>query len=159
MISILDVNVCFLNLIFAPILLVCVFGGGVGKIGAINVERYQWTLFPINWLVVFVYVFSRFDLLARNDSFLVVFWLCSLGWSFPFISMCRTGFVDWICIYLNLLLSQNVLLSSSNWLKVSWVLWNIVDYSPQYNICCLLASIEYLSRQTLLTFRVEKIPV
>lgn len=130
---------------------------GVGKIGAINVERYQWTLFPINWLVVFVYVFSPFDLLARNDSFLVLFWLCSLGWSFPFISMCRTGFVDRYLLKFTFI--TECLTFVIQWLKVSWVLWNIVEYSPQYDICCLLASIEYLSRKALLTFRVEKIPV
>lgn len=68
---------------------------GVGKIGAINVRDInEHCLFLIKWLVVFVYMFSPFDLLVRIDSFLVFFWLCSLGWSFPFISMYRAGFVD-----------------------------------------------------------------
>lgn len=69
---------------------------GVGKIGAINVERYQWTLLVSYKVVgcICLCVLSPFDLLVRIDSFLVFFWLCSLGWSFPFISMYRAGFVD-----------------------------------------------------------------
>lgn len=97
--SILDVNVCFLDPVFAHILLECAFAGWA-KLGPLVLrDTHEHCLFPINWLVVFVYVFSLSDLLARNYSFLVVFfffffWLFSLGWSFLFISMCKAGFVD-----------------------------------------------------------------
>lgn len=116
--SILDVEVCFLDvvegwiLVFPSILLVRVFLLG-------NWVHWCWEIqmSGVCWFLLFCccgsggvcVCFPFFDLMIWNYSLWVIFggvWLTSLGWSFPTGTFCRAGFVD--RYYLHLILSWNV---------------------------------------------------